>query len=201
MVFVEGGGDRNKALATGCRRGFRTFIEKAGFDNRMPTIIACGGRLGAYKRFCTAIQSHPSVNAILLVDSEAPVTAADRWHHVRDRPGDRWTQPAGSTPEQIHLMVQTMEAWFHCDVEALANYYGSGFQRNSLRSNLNVEQIAKKDLFDGLKKATQRTRKGAYSKGLHSFEILSLIDPRKVHGKSGHAARFLDYLDKVLTSS
>lgn len=77
-IYVEGGGDHNKDLQTRCRRGFRRFFEKAGLDNRMPSVVACGGRSHAYDRFRTSHEAAgPDDFPILLVDSEAPVTEAD----------------------------------------------------------------------------------------------------------------------------
>jgi hypothetical protein len=49
-IYVEGGGGQNKALDTQCRRGFREFFRKAGLDLRMPGIVSCGARNGAYDR-------------------------------------------------------------------------------------------------------------------------------------------------------
>jgi hypothetical protein len=53
-LYVEGGGDRNKALQTECRRGFSEFLSKAGLKGRMPRIVACGGRTQTYDSFRTA---------------------------------------------------------------------------------------------------------------------------------------------------
>ncbi len=42
-VYVEGGGD-SKELRTRCREGFSKLVERAGFKDRMPKFVACGGR-------------------------------------------------------------------------------------------------------------------------------------------------------------
>src|SRR5271163_2560153 len=106
-VYVEGGGDHNKALQSESRRGFSEFFRKAGLVGRMPRVVACGGRRNAYESFRSS-QENPGRNEhpILLVDSEAPV-ADQPWDHVRLRDGDRWERPAGASEDQIHLMVQT----------------------------------------------------------------------------------------------
>ena len=44
-VYVEGGGDRNKALQTQCRRGFSEFVKKNGLAGRMPRIVAYSSSL------------------------------------------------------------------------------------------------------------------------------------------------------------
>ncbi len=49
-LYVEGGGD-SKTLKTAYRKGFRIFIEKAGLEGRMPSIVACGRRESAYEDF------------------------------------------------------------------------------------------------------------------------------------------------------
>jgi hypothetical protein len=56
-IYVEGGGDHNKHLEARCREGFRKFFEKAGLENRMPAVVACGGRSRAYDRFRTSHDS------------------------------------------------------------------------------------------------------------------------------------------------
>jgi hypothetical protein len=38
--------------------------------------------------------------------------------------------------------------------------------------------------------------KGRYDKGSHSFELLALVDPKKVAGASPHAKRLFDTLRK-----
>ena len=85
-VHVEGGGD-GKALRTKCRRGFRSFFEKANLAGRMPRVIACGGRAGAFDRFRTALRARKAHEFIvLLVDSEAPVApGSGPWQHLERR--------------------------------------------------------------------------------------------------------------------
>jgi hypothetical protein len=132
------------------------------------------------------------------VDSEAPVTATDPWEHVRLRSGDGWQRPDGASQEQIHLMAQAMEAWFHADKEKVQEYFGQGFRLASLRPRPDIDNIPKADLFSGMQSATRDClKKGEYSKGQHSFEILALIDPSKVRAASPHAGRLLNTLDRI----
>jgi hypothetical protein len=196
-IYVEGGGDHNEDLRTQCRRGFSKFFEKAGLKSRMPRVVACGGRTQAYANFCTAHNSAGQDDLpILLVDSEAPVTQADPWEHVRQRPGDRWERPRGASQDQIHFMVQAMEAWFHADQEAVARYYIREFRADALSKRPDIENIPKAELEGRLKSATKDCQKGEYSKGQHSFQILALIDPAKVKAASPRAQRLLDVLDR-----
>ena len=198
-LYVEGGGDHNKALQSACRRGFAKFLERAGLTNRMPRIVACGGRRQAYDHFKTAHdRPAPDEFVILLVDSEARVTAARPWEHVEHREGDGWERPDGASDDQLHFMVQMMEAWFHADPDALKRYFGAGFRPAALSKCANIEEISKADLLDGLKRATQGCEKNEYSKGRHSFPILETLDPHKVRTASPrHAGRFLDVMDRV----
>jgi hypothetical protein len=95
-------------------------------------------------------------------------------------------------------MVQIMEAWFHADKPALAAYYGVEFRTGALSQRIDIEGIAKADLYSGLKKATADC--GGYSKGGDSFAILACIDPGKVRTASKWADRFLTSLDRVRAS-
>jgi Domain of unknown function (DUF4276) len=197
-VYVEGGGDHNKALQTECRRGFSKFLQSAGLDGRMPKVIACGGRRQAYDSFRTSHENRRDDEfPVLLVDSEAEVNHQDAWDHVRTREGDGWQRPQGATSDQLHLMVQAMEAWFHADKDTLREYYGHGFRAAALSPRLDVENISKFDLFTGLRQATAACQKGEYSKGAHSFQILAQIVPERIRASSPKADRLLDVLDRV----
>lgn len=198
-LFVEGGGNDNDALRSECRRAFRKLLERAGFSGRLPRIVACGGRTNAYRQFCTAfsVASDGEV-ALLLVDAEARVTVSSPWDHVKKRPGDGWDRPPDATDDHLQLMVVCMENWLLADKEALEEFYGQGFKKNSLPANPKVEEVSKADVYKGLKNATKDTKMRAYSKGAHSFRILALVDPAKVRGAAPFADRLLNHLDKVL---
>ncbi len=189
-LYVEGGGD-SKKLRVHCRRGFRKFVEKAGLKGRMPRIVACGGRQGAYDSFTTALDAGNST-PMLLVDAERPVTDASAWEHLRKRDG--WPRPGRAHENQCHLMAQLMESWFLADRRALKTFYGPEFHEKSLPSDPRVEQVPKADVLDGLARATRKTSKGPYDKGPTSFDILAEVDPSKVERSARHAKRFLDTL-------
>ncbi len=198
-LYVEGGGDHNKSLQTLCRKGFSEFLHKAGFDGRMPRIVACGGRRKAFDDFKTALEQNPQNPAALLVDSEGAVRSQSPWQHVERRQGDGWEKPSGATDDHLHLMVQTMEAWFHADVRELETFYGQHFRPKALKNPnpAGIETIPKADLFAGLKAATASCQKGEYSKGDHSFRILARIDPSIVRTASPSCDRFLAALDRL----
>ena len=129
---------------------------------------------------------------MLLVDAEEEVTASGAWDHLRSR--DNWRRPPDASNDQCHLMVQVMESWFLADRPALETFYGQDFRSNALPGNPNIEQIPKQDVFNRLNRASRDTRKGAYDKGKHSFDILASLDPTKVTAASPHAARFVQAL-------
>ena len=90
-----------------------------------------------------------------------------------------------------------MEAWFLADKEALVEFFGKGFNRNALPGNQHVEDIPKKDVVEGLKNATRQCdKKGEYSKGAHSFQILERIDPNKVFQASPYAQLLIQSMKK-----
>jgi hypothetical protein len=199
-IFVEGGGDtRNQQGA--CRKGFREFFNKLIIKASF-TIIACGSRKNAYDSFCIGLKnSKINEHCLLLVDSEAPINSPSVWQHVLLREGDKWEKPDNATEEHLHFMVECMETWFIADKQALVTYYGKNFKQNALPQNTTIEAISKSDLYGGLKKATKDTTKGTYSKGGHSFEILSKIDANKVIENSPHAKKLHDRLLTLLNPS
>jgi hypothetical protein len=191
-VFVEGGGDSD-ALKTECRRAFRKLVERAGFKNTMPKFVACGTRRNAFDKFNTACGAGERGN-LLLVDSEAAVTAGSSpWEHVRRRQGDGWAKPPAATDDDLHFMVECMEAWLfdypagRPDQGALAAYYGADLKKNALPARADVENLSKADLYNILRNAAG---KRGYGKGNDSFKILEKVDPGELRRKCPGADRF-----------
>ena len=198
-VYVEGGGDYSR-LKTLCRKGFRTFFERANFQGHMPQVIACGSRREAFDDFCTALKSSaPPVTPILLVDAEAALLSTGAWDHVLKRAGDHWIRPANAQEEHLHFMVQCMESWFLADRDALRAYFGQGFGEQFLPAASHSEQLAKTLVLESLKNATRKCKtKATYSKGAHSFQILAVVDPRKIELSCPYAKRLLGTLRSLL---
>jgi hypothetical protein len=196
-IYAEGGGDIRLQQAN-FRKSFIKFFERLGIKL---SVVACGGRLMAYKDFCKALKNcKKDEYCLLLVDSEAPVTNISKWQHVLLQEGDKWEKPDNATEEHLHFMVECMEAWFMADKEELARYYGKDFNQNVLSKNTNIENISKQDLYNGLDRATRDTTKGKYSnsKGGHSFDILGKIDAHKVIAHSSYAKKLYDTLQQLL---
>lgn len=205
VLYVEGGGSgaHSDVLQSELRRGFSEFFSKTSLGtSRRPRVVACGGREQAFDRFKTALIQ--GENALLLVDSEAPVGAAAMpcgdshtwrpWLHLKQQAG--WDKPDESDDGDAHLMVQCMETWLLCDVPALTGFYQSGFKVPGLPLG-DIESVVKSAVFSSLQKATQHCRtKAAYGKGAHSFKLLALIDPKKVCANSPWAARLIAELER-----
>ena len=199
-IYVEGGGDA-AALKTACRQGFTMFLEAAGLKGHMPRVVACGGRQDAFESYCTAVQSGD--DAVLLVDSEAPVLAQHQegaesatwqpWGHLKQRQGDGWDKPADVADTDCHLMVQCMESWFLADKATLKKFFGQGFKERSLPAAGNaVETVSKEFVYQSLANATKDCKtKAQYGKGEHSFKLLALVDPAAVTAASPWAARLV----------
>jgi hypothetical protein len=180
-----------------CRKGFTEFFKKAGLENRLPQVVACGGRMRAYDHFRTAVrQNDPGVFPLLLVDSEGPVEESSPWRHLKRRIDDNWDRPEGAGDDQAHLMVQCMESWLLADRECLAKFFGQGFSEKSLPvRQRKIEEIDKSEILNSLVKASRKCKtKQPYQKGMHSFLLLARIDARKVIAASPHASRLLEVL-------
>lgn len=184
-IYVEGGGD-SPDLNKACRSGFGKLFERAGLAGRMPRVVVCGSRAETIKDFCTATgRAQQGEFVCLLVDSEAPIKEdASPWA-VLD-----WQQPAGTSDESAHLMVQCMEAWFLADTRAVELFFGRNFRGNALPKRSDVEKIPKRDVFTALERASM----GRYRKGRLSFDLLGTLNPAKLAAASPYAARLFDTL-------
>ena len=118
------------------------------------------------------------------------------WEHLKLR--DNWESP-NVDDIHCHLMVQSMEAWFIADVEALKKYYGQGFKENAISKNQNVEKIPKDSLEPSLKTASCNTTKGEYRKIQHAAQLLGMIDVAKVRKASDYCDRLFITLTQKMT--
>ena len=199
-VYAESGGDHNESLGNEFREAFSKFLGRmeSGVTQR-PKLHPCGSRKEAYDNFKTALAQ--GRNALLLVDSEAPIApdhemvgAYRPWAHLRDR--DNWDRPANASDGDCHLMVQCMENWFVADWDATGTFFGQGFDTRRKPGGA-VERIAKDDAISSLELASKNCKtKAQYGKGVHSFKLLALIDPKKVMKSSPWAERFIDELKR-----
>lgn len=203
-IYVEGGGD-SKLLQVQCRAGFRKLFERAGFEGRMPAVVACGGRQSAYDRFRTATSlGSGEAYPMLLVDSEDPVASPDgrvdapeAWNHLASRDG--WSRPPGVRNDQAQLMATCMETWIVADRGALQEAFGSCLRVNALPPVAGLELRSRHDLQDRLEKATRDCgRDKAYRKGRRSFQVLQCLDPEVLKPLLLHFRRLLHSLEAHL---
>jgi hypothetical protein len=168
-------------------------------------VIVCGPRSAAFGDFKSALACRRGDEKVyLLVDAEAPVAAgapseAAAWSHVAARVGDGWEQPAAGHDDHLHLMVQTMEAWFLADREAFKRWFGPKCNLAKLPSDKTLPgSVAKATLEAALNKAAAETPAGEYRKGRDSFEVLKLLDPAKIEPACPWAARLFETLRRDL---
>lgn len=198
-LIIEGGGDQ-KVLKNELREAFNKFLTKAGFDGKMPRIVAGGGRAQAYDLFRTEIEAGRS--AVLLVDSERDVLPAHvdfPWTHLKSF--EHWDWLPTLSEKHCHFMSQCMESWFLADKTSLEKYYGTKFKTSKLSDVANIESVSKDRVFSQLNEATRDcddTRRNGYNKGRDSFKILMILDPTKVKDSSICAKRFLEQMKEIM---
>ncbi|NET59902.1 MAG: DUF4276 family protein [Symploca sp. SIO2E6] len=183
------------------RQGFRTFLQPL-YDLAQNKKIKieppklCGSRNAAYKAFKVALKTYPDAFIVLLVDSEGPVDKKQTpWQYLNSRDG--WDS-LGTDDQHCHLMVQTMEAWFLADINALRQYYGQKLQESAVPKNPNIEEIDKVRLESSLEAATRHTSKGQYHKTRHASKLLELLKVDKVRKASRYCDRFFITLTQVM---
>jgi Domain of unknown function (DUF4276) len=168
-IYFEG----DRLLKPGFDSFFAVLRERAREKRCRFELVSARSGEEARRDFETALKTNRGAWSILLIDSEGPLRRKATGRH------------AGRT----FWMVEMMEAWFHADKDALARYYGQGFQRHALKANPNVEKIAKADLETGLKTATKRCKKGAYHKTSHGPKLLGAINPLLVRQAAPNCER------------
>lgn len=196
-IYIEGGGDwqpQRRILRTGFQEFLRPLRDEARKHQCRWDVILCGGRQDAYRDYLTALRKHPDVINILLVDAESPVTGLP-WQHLNRR--DHWSDP-GVGDYCCHLMVQTVEAWLVADPDALAAYYGQGFNRSALPTNPDVEAIPKADLLTALEQASRHTQKKTYGKIKHCADLLAQVSVTMVRQRARHCERLFTTIEAMI---
>ncbi|MEH2248020.1 DUF4276 family protein [Nostoc sp.] len=232
-IYIEGAGDEDdiellpttrqgfrsgirsgKETTTGLRQGFIKFFQElydiAGENIKIFTVM-CGSRRNAYEDFKTALESQPEAFNVLLIDAESPVdSTVTPWEHLINRTEDHpWILDAlNFDDEQCHLMVQTMEAWFIADIDALREFYGEEFREDGIERLMaqyqNVEQISKETLYIQLKTATRHSKNGKYekrTKRTHAPKLLALLNVAKVRQASPYCDRLFTTLAATMATS
>lgn len=188
-LYIEGGGSKGDGR-TKLRKGFREFLREVDFKTKESAIsfkiIMSGSRHEALRDFRNGCEDHPDGFNCLLVDSELPVNDGPLKH--LEGTEKNWDL-SGVRETQCQLMVQVMESWFLCDLEALMEYYGSGLKTKLIKIGETVESISKQDINNRLETATRDTKKGKYHKIHHAHELLGKIRAQQVRLKSKHCDR------------
>ncbi len=195
-IYMEGGGKKRANSRAMLRTGMDAFLAEIKNAYRAKEwhwkLVACGGRDEAYKGF----RNGDADIVVLLVDSEEPVGKSTKpTDHLIAR--DKWNLH-NANDDHIHLMVQSMEAWIVADPDALAAYYGQGFQKNALPRRQNLEKVNKDDIGDSLDRATQKTQKGKYHKIQHARHLLQRINPAIARKRCPHCNRLFRTLPKLI---
>ena len=197
-IYVEGGGDGKNTKAVFHEGMSRFLIELRQMAQAKKTkwkIIVCGSRSSTFRDFCNGNKSNPKATNILLVDSESPVTGSTCSQHLDQQ--DKWNM-SGINGDYVHLMVQVMESWIIADVDALAAYYGNGFNRNAVPGNSNVEAIPKTSIESALNNATKSTKKGKYHKIRHGPDILGQLSVPLVRSKAEHCDKLFNCIKALI---
>ena len=173
-VYLEGGPLLRPTMKTLLLRAVNTIYRQSVVLN----VIPCGSGDDAIRK-CSR-----DSNAVLLIDSEGVLTTQLAEGVNRQVGGNH----------NVFFMVQLMESWFLADQPMLESYYGRGFSVRSLPANPNIEDIPKLDVERGLRNATRRCSKGAYSKTTHAPDLLNQLDPTTVYNACPNFALLIDYL-------
>ena len=191
-IYIEGGGEGRRPREQ-FRTAWRNFFRTAGLAGRLPVVARGSSRNNTFDQFAAAVKiAPPDELPILLVDSEGPVAPGRSvWEHLRQQDG--WQRPAGASPEQAFLMVQSMETWLLADPAALQTYFGQSFRAGRLPQRPDLESIPKDDALRFLENATADCSK-QYAKGAVSFAILGRINAIRVAERCPYAKSLLDYL-------
>jgi len=201
VLYMEGGGQQAETKAR-LRQGIGQFLGN-GLQRRnihfRPKIVVCGSVQNTFKQFNAAILRNDEATCAVLVDADGPVSPAHTpARHLSETRG--WQTLDLATDEQIHLMVQTMEAWIIADRDLLVSFYGRHLDEKHLTNRQNVEDVPKAELEQGLKDATRRTQKGAYHKINHASQLLQRLNSDIVAVRAPHFKSLLEFLVRFLRS-
>ncbi|MCH8109778.1 MAG: DUF4276 family protein [Chloroflexi bacterium] len=191
-IYYEGDGK--------LRQGFRKFFDSICPPYVKLSLVACGPTANTVADFMTAMDTHSDSTNLLLIDSDGPddgKLAANVRNH------SKWDSSVAVsvTDDQLHFMVQVMEAWFLADRQCLRSYYGQDFRENRLPGNPKVEEILKDDVLNGLENATRGTKRGKYHKTRHAPRLLAQIDVDKVRAASPACARLFSVLKQLVSQA
>ena len=197
-IYMEGGGSgagTRSVLRQGMDEFLKELKEKVREKSWKWTLVCCGPRDEAHRRFMNERKNTDSAIVVLLVDAEGPVTSDSRTKHLAARDG--WDMEEVED-NAVHLMVQAMETWLVADRDALAKYYGQDFRRNALPNRQNLEKENNADIANALEQATRHTRKGRYHKIRHASDLLKSTNPHTVRARCPSCATMFETLGHLI---
>ncbi|MBK8256436.1 MAG: DUF4276 family protein [Polyangiaceae bacterium] len=201
-IFVEGGGATANSGQDSLREGFEALLKpqkEAARKKRLRWQLGLyGSRNQTFKAFRNAVLNGRVDEAVLLVDSEEPVsnnTPSGRLAHLKARDGWDFESIDAS---RVHLMTQCMEAWIVADPDKLEEFYGQGFKKNALPKRQILDEEAKASLYSSLDAATKGTKKGSYGKVTHASEILKRLRPSLVAARCVSFQQLTQWLDAAI---
>ncbi|MBI5154151.1 DUF4276 family protein [Candidatus Poribacteria bacterium] len=191
-LFIEGGGNTD-AVKRQCREAFTELFKKARFEGAMPRVVACGSRAQAYKDFVRAVSTRGEGEiAVLLIGSESPVQkGAGKWAHLATGKQDQWSQPNGTSEDDVFLMVQLMETWLLADPSAWKQVLGADFNESKVPDWPDMEAIGKEKILSTISAATS-----GYTKGAISWRVLAHVKPAELETRLPHAADFFQTMQR-----
>jgi hypothetical protein len=187
-IYVEGG-RRGPEGKRALQAGFRALLREFDLHRATPKVTACGDGGRTRKAFLQAYKAHPQTFVILLVDAEGPVTLPPRAHLSRRHGGSLDLE--GVDDDQVHLMVQAMEAWLIADRQAIRKHYKADFREKALPAARCPSDIPKGDLKPALRAAGGKT---GYDELADGPALLKLLDPAVVRAKCPDCKRLFDVL-------
>lgn len=204
VIFMEGGGSgKGASKAKGSlRRGMDQFLDELKQAARTRglrwKLVCCGSRDQAFRHF-RDFQEHDGYDKpVLLVDAEGPVQCYSTREHLQIR--DNWSMNFCSD-DSVYLMTQVMETWISSDPVALENYYGKGFESNSLSKSVNMEVVPKEQISSELKQATCGTTKGEYHKIRHASDLLKKLDADRVRERCRHCDALFHTIQRIIQNA
>lgn len=188
----------SSGLRPGFHKLFERHVRRARRQRFRFKLIAGGSRTETVKGFLWSCAAWPTVLNVLLIDSEAPVAhAASMIRTLRNE--SFWDRDVDCGDDQIHLMVQAIEAWFVADQQAFIKYFGRDFNSNALPSPQNAESTSPNELMAAIRNGLRRTqRRRDYDKVSDGLKLLQLIDEDTVSQNCQHFRRLIAFLDQAL---
>ncbi len=206
LIIVEGGrqpesSQQRRSYARSVGNLLRRALRRRADLNRVvcfvdedDLVVRSGtGNTNAILEFIVAHNRGEAKLVLLLVDSDAPVTARpdeSAASFLRTRFSGKVNLPASVAAGQVYLMVQAIEAWLIADRDKLAEYYGTRLVK--LDGIANVEAVANPKA--KLRQAVRTAKKRDYDEIEDCQQLLERVRPGIVEEECPHFKRLIDRL-------